>query len=165
MSTLKYKIYTPDDKLTSVERIGVANFLYEHLGRYGDELKDIKHCLDYSMKEVTNQGGFVIVCKDGRSIVGVVVVNQTGMSKYIPENILVYIATHKKYRGKGVGKTLMQNAIKYSKGDIALHVEPDNPAKFLYEKLGFSNNSIISYAANRKAVPYYNFSIVQADTI
>ncbi len=24
-------------------------------------------------------------------------------------------------------------------GDIALHVEPDNPARFLYEKYGFTN--------------------------
>lgn len=139
MSDFNYKLYTPVDKLTSIERIGVANFLYEHLGKYGDELRDIKHCLDYAMKEVSCQGGFVIICRDGRSIVGVVVVNGTGMSGYIPDNILVYIATHKKYRGRGIGKALMQNALKQSKGDMALHVEPDNPAISLYEKLGFSN--------------------------
>ena len=33
----------------------------------------------------------------------------------------------------------MQIAIKTVEGAIALHVEPDNPAKFLYEKLGFTN--------------------------
>jgi len=33
----------------------------------------------------------------------------------------------------------MQKAIELSKGSIALHVEPDNPAKFLYENLGFEN--------------------------
>ena len=55
------------------------------------------------------------------------------------ENILVYIAIHADYRGQGLGRYLMENAIKTADGDIALHVEPDNPAKFLYEKLGFSN--------------------------
>ncbi len=139
MKNYNYKIYTPVDKLSSVERIGVANFLFEHLGKYGDKLKDIKHCLDYAMKEVSMQGGFVITCSDNTSVIGVVAVNETGMSGYIPENILVYIATHKKYRGQGVGKALMQNAIKYSKGDIALHVEGGNPAKSLYEKSGFSH--------------------------
>jgi ribosomal-protein-alanine N-acetyltransferase len=109
------------------------------MGKYGDKLKDIKHCLDYAMKEVTMQGGFVITCMDNSSLIGAVVVNETGMSGYIPENILVYIAMHKKYRGQGVGKALMQNAIKYSKGDIALHLEAGNPAKSLYEKLGFSH--------------------------
>lgn len=61
------------------------------------------------------------------------------MGGYIPENILVYITTNNKYRGKGIGKMLMQKAIKHAKGDIALHVEPNNPAKHLYEKLGFTN--------------------------
>jgi ribosomal protein S18 acetylase RimI-like enzyme len=61
------------------------------------------------------------------------------MSGYIPENILVYIATHKDYRGKGIGSDLMKQAMKVSKGSIALHVEPDNPAVGLYEKVGFEN--------------------------
>jgi ribosomal protein S18 acetylase RimI-like enzyme len=61
------------------------------------------------------------------------------MGGYIPENILVYIAIHNNYRGKGFGKTLMQKAINHCEGDIALHVEANNPAKFLYEKLGFTN--------------------------
>jgi ribosomal protein S18 acetylase RimI-like enzyme len=61
------------------------------------------------------------------------------MEGYIPENILVYIAVHESTRGKGYGKQLMQKAIEIAEGDIALHVEPDNPARFLYEKLGFTN--------------------------
>ena len=76
---------------------------------------------------------------DGGEIGGAVIVNETGMSEYIPENILVYIAVDKVHRGKGVGKELMQTAMNRAKGSIALHVEPDNPAKFLYEKLGFTN--------------------------
>jgi ribosomal protein S18 acetylase RimI-like enzyme len=32
----------------------------------------------------------------------------------------------------------MQNHLNL-RGNIALHVEPDNPAKILYEKLGFTN--------------------------
>ena len=72
-------------------------------------------------------------------IVGVVVINRTGMQGYIPENILVYIATHKNYRSIGLGKQLMQKAIEETDGNIALHVEHDNPALFLYEKMGFTN--------------------------
>jgi len=33
----------------------------------------------------------------------------------------------------------METAISTAVGSIALHVEPNNPAKGLYEKLGFTN--------------------------
>lgn len=113
----------------------VAKFLHQHLEQYGDDLKDIQKAIEY----VFERGGSVTVQYLNNEITGVVVINETGMEGYIPENILVYIAVNNKYRGKGLGKKLMQKAIKSCKGDIALHVEKDNPAKFLYEKLGFTN--------------------------
>ena len=61
------------------------------------------------------------------------------MNGYIPENILVYIATHNELRGRGIGKMMMLKAIEIADGNIALHVEPDNPARFLYEKIGFTS--------------------------
>ena len=61
------------------------------------------------------------------------------MSGFIPEHILVYIAVHAEYRGQGLGKQLMEHIIEATDGDIALHVEADNPAKHLYEKYGFTN--------------------------
>jgi ribosomal protein S18 acetylase RimI-like enzyme len=33
----------------------------------------------------------------------------------------------------------MQEAMANTSGGVALHVEPDNPAKKLYERLGFTN--------------------------
>lgn len=121
------------DEVFSDQRI--VDFLHKHLEEYGDPKEDIQRCIDY----VHDRGGFVLLGIINEEIIGAVIINETGMSKYIPENILVYIAMDKQYRGKGFGKELMSNAIKLCKGAIALHVEPDNPAKFLYEKLGFTN--------------------------
>lgn len=115
--------------------VRIVDFLHKHLEEYGDPKEDIQRCLNY----VHERGGFVLLGILDEAIIGAVVVNDTGMSKYIPENILVYIAMDKAHRGKGYGKALMRNAIKLCKGDIALHVEPNNPAKYLYEKLGFAN--------------------------
>jgi ribosomal-protein-alanine N-acetyltransferase len=136
---MEIKIYDALNKPTSIEKKKVVNFLHTHLQEYGDEKKDILKAIDYSLKEFNSFGGFTMLLSKDNSIVGVTVINKTGMGGYIPENILVYIATHNEYRGKGLGKRLMQKAIEHTKGDIALHVEADNPAKYLYEKMGFTN--------------------------
>ena len=115
----------------------IAQFLYTHLEQYGDTIADIAKCMDYVMNP--NKGGNIIVGIDDQKIVGVVILNNTGMKDFIPENILVYIAVDNSQRGKGYGKQLMQKAISIAEGNIALHVEPDNPAKKLYESLGFTN--------------------------
>lgn len=115
----------------------IVNFLYEHLDQYGDAKEAIQKCIDYVF--TPNKGGLILLAIDNNEIVGATIINKTGMSGYIPENILVYIAVNKNQRGKGVGKQIMQKAIENTEGDIALHVEKDNPAKFLYEKMGFSN--------------------------
>ncbi len=117
----------------------IVSFLYESLDQYGDEARHIMRCVEYAQKENEGKGGSILLAVESGSIVGAVVTNKTNMGGYIPENILVYIAVHKNSRGTGLGKQLMSRTIENCEGDIALHVEKDNPAKFLYEKLGFTN--------------------------
>ena len=115
------------------------NFLCNHLGEYGDKKADIQRALNYSFSNKEGKGGFVLMALKEKKIVGGVVVNDTGMAGYIPEHILVYIATHKEYRGNGIGTMLLEKVFQECSGDIALHVEYDNPAVRLYKKVGFSS--------------------------
>ncbi len=133
-----YSAENPADQTTKKE---IVDFLFKSLEQYGDPESDIEKAVDYSFGYGNKPGGVVLSAVDAETqkIVGAVVVNKTGMVSYIPENILVYIATDKNVRGQGVGKKLMQAAIEASEGDMALHCEPDNPARFLYEKLGFTS--------------------------
>jgi len=117
----------------------IVTFLHEHLDEFGDSKEDIRKCIEYALNAGMHPGGVIISAWDGNKIVGATIINKTGMEGYIPENILVYIATHGDYRGQGIGKKLMKKAFKETQGDMALHVEPHNPAKGLYEKLGFTN--------------------------
>ncbi|WP_372642392.1 GNAT family N-acetyltransferase [Ancylomarina sp.] len=139
---IQTKVFNPENKPNTTEKESIINFLFENLQEYGDPKSDIEKCINYALKETTSFGGFVLVSFLENEISGVVIVNQTGMKDYIPENILVYIATHKDHRGKGIGKFLMQKAIELTEGSIALHVEPENPARFLYEKVGFSSKYV-----------------------
>jgi [ribosomal protein S18]-alanine N-acetyltransferase len=138
---ISYELLTPGLTVGMNQRMLIAAFLYKHLDEFGDEKEDILKCIDYALDDNLKPGGFVLVAhdKDKDRVVGAVVVNRTGMEGYIPENILVYIAMHKDYRGQGIGKKLMQKAIDAADGNIALHVEPENPAVHLYKKLGFTN--------------------------
>ncbi len=136
------KILTAASAAGTQERERVADFLLQHLGVYGDKKEDILKAIDYALSGDPGKGGFVLLAEADNTILGAVVMNRTGMNGYIPDNILVYIATHDQHRGKGIGKALMQQAIQEASGDIALHVEPDNPARKLYDHLGFTNKYI-----------------------
>lgn len=132
-------VFNSEQKPNINQKNEIADFLFNNLDEFGDAREDILKCINYSVKDFASFGGFTITGRKDNKIICAVVVNETGMEGYIPENILVYIATHHDYRGKGVGKAMMKEAINLTKGGIALHVEPNNPAKFLYEKLGFTN--------------------------
>lgn len=135
----QYDLITPENKLETPEMKRITSFLFKHLDQYGDAEEDIEKCLQYAMNQITGPGGYVATCSEGDVLRGAVIVNKTGMSSFIPENILVYIAVHESCRGKGVGKQLMTMALDNANGDVALHCEPKNPARFLYEKLGFES--------------------------
>lgn len=133
------KVYNALERPSTLQKNQIVDFLYENLEQYGDPKEHILKAINYSVKESTSFGGFTLVFMESDKVLGAVIVNQTGMGGYIPENILVYIATHKEHRGEGIGKKLMEATLLHASGDIALHVEKDNPAKFLYEKYGFTN--------------------------
>ncbi|SFN08961.1 Acetyltransferase (GNAT) family protein [Paenimyroides ummariense] len=139
MNMLEIKTYSQENKPDQNEKETILNFLFKNLEQYGDPKQDIEKCMNYALNETPSFGGFIVTASLENNIAGAVIVNETGMKDYIPENILVYIATDANQRGKGIGKALMQHAIDNAKGNIALHVEPDNPAIKLYEKLGFTN--------------------------
>lgn len=132
-------IFDEQNKPDKQEKQELVDFLHDQLEQYGDPKNQIERAIDYSLKEFDSFGGFVMLLKQEDQIRAAVVINRTGMDGYIPENILVYIAVDRNSRGEGLGRKLMKQAIAHAEGDIALHVEANNPAKKLYEKLGFTN--------------------------
>lgn len=140
---MKHQIdyFNPETPLTVSQTSEVATFLVEALGEYGDPKPDVEACLAYALDKNPSCGGLIATVRDlekaGKPLIGCVVYNRTGMHKYIPENILVYIATDQAYRGQGIGKRLIEESLNHLEGSVALHCEPQNPARRLYERLGF----------------------------
>lgn len=137
-NSVSYHTYIPENP-QGINSEEIIDFLYHHLDEFGDKREDIAKCMDYALSVAEGKGGAVIEARENNEVVGALILNNTGMSGYIPENILVYVAVHGNQRGKGVGKKLVQLATETVSGSIALHVEPHNPARHLYEKMGFTN--------------------------
>ncbi len=137
-NNVRYEIFTPSDH-ERLKQEEVIDFLFHQLDEYGDAREDIHKCMAYALSASEGKGGLVLVASEDDAVVGALILNNTGMTGYIPENILVYLAVHNSLRGQGVGKRLVQLAAEHTSGSIALHVEPQNPARHLYEKLGFTN--------------------------
>lgn len=114
------------------------DFLYTHLDQFGDTKSAISKCIDFAFGKNGGLGGFLLTAYWNDELCGELIMNKTGMSEFIPENILVYIAVDSKFRNKGIGKQIAERGIKEAEGDVKLHVEYENPAKRLYERIGFT---------------------------
>ncbi len=122
---------------TSISEL--CGFLHSSLIPYEDPVHEIREGLEYAFSEAEGKGGFVILARDDGDTVGALVMLRTGMSGYVPPNILLYIAVKADCRGQGIGGSLIRKAFDKAVGDIKLHVEYDNPAKRLYERIGFQS--------------------------
>lgn len=124
------KIATPDD---------FAEKLHEMLIPFEDTIPDILSGINYAMDRSGNRGGFILAAMEENEIAGILVMLKTNMSGYVPENLLLYIAVDSNRRGRGTGTKLLKKALKLCSGDVKLHVEYDNPAKHLYQRMGFKS--------------------------
>lgn len=132
-----YEISRNDLKNKELQE-SLVNFLFKNLEKYSDPLHEIKACLDYIL-EPTKGGHIIVATDENKTLMGVVFLANTQMGPFVPDLLLVYIAVDSEFRGRKIGKTLLEKAQTLLQRPIALHVEHENPAKGLYEKVGFTN--------------------------
>lgn len=137
---MKFTVIKKEKDFTSeITRKKLVDFLFTNLDRFGDPKKDIDNCIAYALSDAEGKGGFIVVGEDEGELVSAVIMNKTGMSGFIPEYVLVYVATLANKRGKGYGSKIINKVHEIAGTDVKLHVEYDNPAKRLYERLGYVN--------------------------
>ena len=120
---------------TSVDSL--AQFLHTQMVPYEDKLPDVDRGLRYALSSQPGEGGFVVLATDNNEIAGATVFLETGMRGYVPENLLLFVCVHADLRGNSIGEQLIARALEQCKGAVKLHVEPENPARRLYERVGF----------------------------
>ena len=122
-----------------MNRQSAIEFIYRTMQPYHDAKEDIAKALDYCFSESEGKGGFLMIAHFGNKIAGQLTMLKSGMGGYIPEYILLFVSIEPTMRGKGVGGKLIEHCLQEAEGSIKLHVEQDNPAKRLYERIGFTN--------------------------
>ena len=143
-----FHLRSEDDFPPWTDRHHLARFLHHTMKPWEDTEADIHRALDYCFSEAEGKGGFMVLAGMDRRLVGAIVMLDTGMGGYVPEHILLFISVDPELRGRGLGHRLIEKALKSCEGSVKLHVEYDNPAKRLYERVGF-----VSKYAEMRHVP------------
>jgi ribosomal-protein-alanine N-acetyltransferase len=130
-------------------RAELVRFFHETMVPWNDSQEDVDAALDYLFSNAEGKGGFLTLMKYEGKLGGAVAMLETGMSGYVPSHILLFVSVDPATRGQGLGSKLIQKALDRCPGDVKLHVEYDNPAKRLYERLGFTTK----YAEMRYSQP------------
>jgi ribosomal-protein-alanine N-acetyltransferase len=117
----------------------VVQFFHETMKPWHDRREDIVHALDYAFSDAKGEGGFLMLAAQNRSLVGALLMLNTGMIGYVPEHLLLFVSVDPSQRGSGLGTKIIRRSIAECKGNVKLHVEYENPAKRLYERLGFTS--------------------------
>lgn len=139
---MTFKFFTPFASMTYSEMTEVGRFLESHLDEYLDSYDNIIKAIQSAIKQRPSFGGFVITAREDQELIGAIIINNTGMEGYAPQNLIVYLAVHQNYRRRGIGQQLLQQAIETSKGDIAIHLKPKQKSLSLYKKLGFETAAL-----------------------
>lgn len=118
-------------------RVDFVLRLQEWLRPHEDIPEAIAAAIDYALSDQPGRGGAVLIGRENSHCMAACVVNRTGMSLYVPENALVYLAVAPSMRDRGFERKMIEAVLAEFPGDFMLHVEENNPARSLYERLGF----------------------------
>lgn len=134
--TWETTIYNAFSGINPSDRNALVRFLIEHTENAAK--KEIEDAIEYALKIKPSFGGFIMVAHEDRAIRAAIVANRTGMEGYVPNNIFVFVTQHRDFLNiENEMLALLRQAINHTKGDVALHVKPDNPTRALFEKIGF----------------------------
>lgn len=133
-----FHVVTDESELPPwITRDALASFLHHNMMPWEDTLEDIQRAFDYCFSDAEGKGGFILLAEHNGTLAGATVFLNTGMGGYVPAHILLFICVAPALRGQGLGRQLTERALGRCDGAVKLHVEYDNPAKRLYERVGF----------------------------
>lgn len=130
------RVESPDQMPDWLSRSQLVEFFHTTMRPYQDKSEDVDRALAYAFDP--RRGGFLMLVRQEAKLAGALLMLRTGMSGYVPENLLVFVTVAPDLRNQGVGRRLIEHSLAQCSGSVKLHVEYDNPARRLYERIGFA---------------------------
>lgn len=140
---LEETIYNAFTKIGTIEKRDVLDFLFQNVSNCPSTRENVTRVVEYAIKDRASFGGFVLALREGGRLVGIAVVNQTGMEGSSPKNVLVQIAVDKNYKEKDLFRYLTEKVLLQTDGDLGLQITSDNPAIPHFKTLGFQTDFVV----------------------
>ena len=135
------QMYNAFSGVNPLENVALLNFFRTYTP--DTEYRAIQEALDYALKNKPSFGGFVLTYTINNRIVAGVVVNKTGMQGFKSENLLVLAAIHTDFKNEStLLEELINKAVDYADGDIAIYAKPNHPALLMAKRLGFKEQYV-----------------------
>ena len=114
------KIYNSYPTISYSKKAKLIRFLIQHQENLSLKEEVITHLVNYAFKETSSFGGFIVTEEENEEILGAMVVNNTGMKGYMPNNLIVASAFLPTSGKQGSMKRLLQKIMYLTRGDTAL---------------------------------------------
>jgi GNAT superfamily N-acetyltransferase len=138
-------IVRTEDRLPAwAPRRALVQFFHDSMQPWSDTPTDIDKAFDYCFSKSDGKGGFLVLMSDNpvgdnEQLAGALLMLRTDMDGYVPGHLLLMVSVMPDRRGQGVGRRIIERALEECSGDVKLHVDYENPARRLYERLGFES--------------------------
>ena len=126
--------------LTILEKSKLVDFLLENTENGHFSRPEIMEAVECAVKERASLGGFILVLKKQKEVLGTIVVNRTSSERIQKLSLLAIARSH---RQNGVAKKLVSQAIEKAGGELSLQLEPGNGEVSFFEKLGFEKKYVV----------------------
>ncbi len=129
MENYELKLYTPFDQPSFNFTQKIVKFISEHSTEFNNKQSKIRISIDYAMKDIaTSLGGYIITLCHKGEMIGVSILNKSGLSGIMSEYILSHMAIHQKYsKMNEFQDMLLKKTLEICKGDVTFLIKANNP--------------------------------------
>lgn len=139
------KLYNSFPRMSYQKKVALVNFIYDYQENAAALNRSIiTHLIEYALKEVSSFGGFVVTEETDSELLGVMVVNNTGMEGYMPNNLIVASAFLPNMGKEGSRKRILQKIMHITRGDATLLVKNTHQQETTSNNLGLKTIKIVA---------------------